>query len=414
MSLKLFGDILGDHMNVLFVLDHPKTAGGGHVQGLNYFKIYQNIFASMDNIKLYYLDDTTLSGDALKEFGAIPIKVNFLKLRLKISELAYKVLFAGFAEELVQFLGASLESTLKKYRIDLIVFLGPSRVITLAGNLNYVVSSWDLSHREDCEFPEVRSHKVYFTRELWIQTFYNRAICIIVDSDYSKRQMSSWYGIDPNKIIPIPFQANNKLVNVPSDNDINQISDFKNILVPSQFWSHKGHVWIIEAIQHLKNNGYENLRIDFVGGDRDGLAVKLQNFVRFLNLEDCIKFNGFVADAELSQFYANADILLFASYFGPTNIPPLEGALHGIPVVMPKKESFLQFYGKEFYYFDITEPTSLSSLLATLLNTCPSVDYTQFLSKLHAERTNGILNLTAALRNYQQKKKLWSYDVDIK
>ena len=396
-------------MNVLFVLDHPKSSGGGHVQGLNYCKVFCDIFQDMDDINTFYLSNKYLSGDALQRFNATPIEFKNLKIRQRFAEVFYKTLFAGYAARVTKIFGISFEKSLQKHAIDLVIFLGPSRLIPLVGDVNYIISSWDLSHREDCEFPEVRVQEIYFTRELWIRTFYHRAMCIIVDSDFSKNQLSSWYGIEPKKIVPIPFEPNQKILKKSKGNS--RVCDVKinSILVPAQFWSHKGHVWIIEAVTNLRKSGFENFCVNFVGGDRKGAADRLKNLVCALELENYIKFHGFVSDSEMAVFYTDADILLFPSYFGPTNLPPLEGALHNIPVVMPNKISFTEFYGDSFYFFDIGDSSSLSDILASLLEHRPKVNYANFLNKLSKKRSTGLIKLAKELKIFKRKLTLWRY-----
>jgi glycosyltransferase involved in cell wall biosynthesis len=55
--------------------------------------------------------------------------------------------------------------------------------------------------------------------------------------------------------------------------------------------------------------------------------------VESLGVTDRVHFLGYVSDAEMASLYSNASALVMASYFGPTNIPPLEGFQLSVPVI---------------------------------------------------------------------------------
>ena len=55
-----------------------------------------------------------------------------------------------------------------------------------------------------------------------------------------------------------------------------------------------------------------------------------------LGLKKNVFFLGFVSIDELVALYQNAFALVFASFFGPDNIPPLEAFALGCPVISAK------------------------------------------------------------------------------
>ena len=56
-----------------------------------------------------------------------------------------------------------------------------------------------------------------------------------------------------------------------------------------------------------------------------------------LSLEERIKFIGFVGNEEIPELYRQSIALVMPSYFGPTNLPPLEAFQLGVPVLYPDK-----------------------------------------------------------------------------
>lgn len=65
------------------------------------------------------------------------------------------------------------------------------------------------------------------------------------------------------------------------------------------------------------------------GGDRKNL----ENFVRWIGIEDRVKFVGFVSGRPLHQIYRVADVAVFPSLYEPFGIVALEGMAAGVSVV---------------------------------------------------------------------------------
>ena len=55
------------------------------------------------------------------------------------------------------------------------------------------------------------------------------------------------------------------------------------------------------------------------------------------------------------------------SYFGPTNIPPLEAFSLGVPVIYPSDEFYLEQVGDAALKMDLDKPLSLSENIIRLL-----------------------------------------------
>ena len=109
-------------MNILFILDHQKASGGGHVQGLNYHRIFLEIFRNRPNTNLFFLDDKDLSGSALNTSNSKSVKVNKLKIRLKILDYLFRFFPILVAITIARKSSLSIEKKLKNLGIDLLFF----------------------------------------------------------------------------------------------------------------------------------------------------------------------------------------------------------------------------------------------------------------------------------------------------
>ena len=59
----------------------------------------------------------------------------------------------------------------------------------------------------------------------------------------------------------------------------------------------------------------------------------IQDSVDELELSKQVVFTGFVSNTEMRYLYKQSFALTMPSYFGPTNLPPLEAFQLGVPVI---------------------------------------------------------------------------------
>ena len=393
-------------MNILFVLDHGKTSGGGYYQGLNYLDVITSEISKNISAKYYFLQNFDVTDKFLNERGIIRIQANFLNERSLVVNTLLKIFPIRFVNWASKHLKVSLEEKIQKLKIDLVIFLGPSRFVSMIGDTNYVASSWDLSHREDLEFKEVRDAETYFQREFWIKNYYPRSIFIVVDSNESKSQLISWYNIDASRICVMPFSPNIELRRRADLDCCNSnTNDGYHLILPAQFWSHKGHLPAIRAVHRLVNDGYR-LQLSLVGGARSAHYDTVRDEISKLGLSDVVRVHGFVSDEKLHELYSKCDCVLFPSYFGPTNLPPLEAVYYGKPAVLAGKKSFFDFYGDEFFYFDLLEEKSLDAAIIDALESGP-VSYKKFLRALNLLSETGLQDFIEKLVCFQRKSEYW-------
>jgi glycosyltransferase involved in cell wall biosynthesis len=86
-----------------------------------------------------------------------------------------------------------------------------------------------------------------------------------------------------------------------------------------------------------------------------------------LDLADCVHFAGFVAGSELPELYRKALALVMPTYFGPTNLPPLEALHHGTPVVYPRPLAEASGLASVVHCIDLEDPESLVAVLLSLV-----------------------------------------------
>ena len=131
------------------------------------------------------------------------------------------------------------------------------------------------------------------------------------------------------------------------------------LLYPAQFWPHKNHVNLLKALDLLRKRDGITLDLVFTGSDK-GNQHYVRDKVREWGLSEQVFDLGFVSREELNALYGSALALIFPSFFGPDNIPPLEAFALGCPVLASRVAGAEEQLGNAALLFDPTDPTDIA------------------------------------------------------
>jgi glycosyltransferase involved in cell wall biosynthesis len=221
-----------------------------------------------------------------------------------------------------------LEKKLIGMGCDLVYFVTPTSRVASLQKLNYILTVWDNCHRDRPEFPEVRIFGEHHRREYIYKNYISSAYFTVVESEELANKITSRYGIDRNKVLVMPFSINPIIEQGKNESfETNEIMSFYNIkkgyfFYPAQFWPHKNHIRILKALKILTDKG-QIYNAVFVGGEK-GTLNQLKKLTIKMGLSDQVKFLGFVENSHMSALYDGCSAVIMPTYFGYTNIPPLE------------------------------------------------------------------------------------------
>lgn len=217
----------------------------------------------------------------------------------------------------------------------------------------------DLMHRYERRFPEVSSWGRYQVRERHFGNICRWSQAVLVDSELGKRQVQDSYGTSSDKIFVLPYV-------IPKYIAESQLSEYfsekyqlphKFIFYPAQFWWHKNHIALIEAMARLRSD-IPDIALVLVGSQKNAFdAVKKR--VRELGISNAVHFFGYVPDRDMPEFYRRARALVMPTFFGPTNIPPLEAFALDCPVAVSDIYGMREQLGDAALFFD---PRSVSAI----------------------------------------------------
>lgn len=190
----------------------------------------------------------------------------------------------------------------------------------------------DLMHRYEPHFPEVARLGRGRYRQRYLQELVNCSMGVLVDSEVGKRHVLESFKADPDKIFILPYvpPAYINESTVSTDFDAKYGLPEKYLFYPAEFWPHKNHFRLIDAIARVRATCSDIHLI--LSGSLGKEYSRLRSHVEKLSLQDHVQFAGYLPEADIPEFYRRARALVFPTFFGPTNIPPLEAFALGCPV----------------------------------------------------------------------------------
>jgi glycosyltransferase involved in cell wall biosynthesis len=239
---------------------------------------------------------------------------------------------------------ADLDAWFRSFEVELLIYPGmcfnPFEV-----SIPYVMTIHDLQHRLQPEFPEVSVDGEWESREHYYRNGTRYATLLVAESEVGKEDILKYYGpygVTADQVRMLPYLPASYLdVNVTEKEKQRVRKKYalpdQYLFCPAQFYPHKNHARVIRALAALKEQ--QGLRIPLVccGLYPDKLRKRTfdeaMELAQQLGVREQVSLLPYVPDGDMSALYAGAVALVFMTFFGPTNIPPLEAWSFGCPVL---------------------------------------------------------------------------------
>lgn len=352
-------------LRLAVMLEQALELGGGFQQPLNDL-LWLREWAAQSGNEIVVYSPYPKTIEILKEFGVEG------RLR-KFGVSDYLFLFLKYCGpfDLVQIaleLKSPFERALIRDGIDVVHFTSTSKRHLLLHQLPFIITIFDGCHRDAPEFPEVRTFGEFERREILFRLASTKAVAVIVNASELIDDLCRRYAMERERAICIPFSPSTFVSRSAPDTaaDAAVLAKYRldpgYLFYPAQFWPHKNHITLLAALALLRKRGITE-RLVLCGSNRSG-RDKIDTAIRTHGLSDQISIIGFVESAELGALYRGASALVMPTYFGPTNLPPLEAWAVGTPVIYP--EAFRAQAGDAAILFDYDDPRSLADAIVSL------------------------------------------------
>ncbi len=229
-----------------------------------------------------------------------------------------------------------------------------------------VASIHDLMHRYERGFPEAGSWWRYLVREHRFRSLSRHSEVVMVDSDLGKQHVIESYSANPERVHTLPYIAPSYITETRERDDFDDCYSLpeKFYFYPAQFWPHKNHLRLVQALMRARAE-CSDMALVLAGGKWLGYETVLKQVVD-AGLEDAVSFVGYVPDEDMAAFYKRAHGLVIPTFFGPTNIPPLEAMALGCPVVISDAYAMPEQCGDAALYFNPRSEQEMSIQMVRL------------------------------------------------
>ena len=177
---------------------------------------------------------------------------------------------------------------------------------------------------------------------------------------------------------------------------------------PAQFWAHKNHIRILAALVHLREAGIQ-YNVVFAGGDK-GNKKHVEKFVAQNFLNEQVRFLGFVPAEDMRGLYEGSVAVVMPTYFGPTNLPPLEAWLIKRPLVYSSQ--LKEQAGVAAFYANPDDAMELAAAMRSCANTEIAASLvekgTSHLRQIEELREDAEIMLMNRLIQFEIRRRCWS------
>ena len=203
---------------------------------------------------------------------------------------------------------------------------------------------------------------------------------IFTVSNFSKSEIVTWYGADPEKIT-VTYLGSDHFSRIEADSSALRRFDIsgKYVLAASSYNPNKNFRRVVEALRYLSA---ANTQLVIAGGNYSrvfGESGKLPEGIHEL---------GYVTDPELKALYENAACFVFASLYEGFGLPPLEAMSSGCPVVVSRAASLPEIFDGGAVFCDAYDPKDIAKAIErTIQDPATSAsERKQFASKFSWEK----------------------------
>jgi glycosyltransferase involved in cell wall biosynthesis len=396
-------------IKIVAILDNSIGAGGGYDQALNAILQMQRL--SRERFIFEVLTTQKINMEHLSRLGIKAAVIRFHILDMLLVKISQNQVWQSLQSRL-KIIGP-LEKRLISMGCDVVYFLTPGNLPLILQKLNYINTAWDFCHRETPEFPEVRNFNIFSIRDKIFQTTFGAALFTLTDSNKSTEMASQFYGVDPSRFVAMPFGVSPLLEGgrpITEEAILEKYSLKKGYLFyPAQFWAHKNHIRILQALIILRTKYGWTPDLILSGKDYGNLA-HVHEFIKENDLAAQVRVLGFVPHVDLMGLYKNSIAVVMPTYFGLTNLPPLEAWSLGVPLIYSA-----QFFEQAKDAALLIDPDDANELSAAIYS-CLKADIRsglvlsgyKRLEEIDAERKVAEEKICLLLKRFGARRQCWA------
>lgn len=270
----------------------------------------------------------------------------------------------------------------KKENIKLVWFISAEYHYPLFNK--YYATVWDLMHKTHPNFREVGSFFSRIYRETVISSFLKHSDKIITGTKFLRKKLINLYNLKNKNIFLAPHPTPNFFIKKKLSSK-NKLSNY--FLYPANFWEHKNHFNLINGFNNFNRKHGLKYNLILVGAVKDRKYYnKIKDLINIIKSNKNIKIFKFVNIDRLLNLYDSCKALVYASYCGPENLPPLEAFARNKPVLCSLYDGAKEQLKNYPIYFNPSNPLSIEKSFQSFVLTNPKKKYKQFALKRNVSK----------------------------
>ena len=238
----------------------------------------------------------------------------------------------------------------------------PFQYLSLLSKCKQVITIHDFI---PLHYPSVAKHQNFYYKHI-MPILLKRAYKIICISENTKKDILKFYNVEESKIEVIYNGFDKEKFNkdkVKKDVLKKYNIDYKYIVMVGAGYKHKNIESAIRALVELKDLDFKYV---IIGKDSDYI-YDLKRLVKFLKLEDKVRFIGYVTDDELVSLYGNSHAFLYPTLYEGFGLPILEAMSCGTAVISANNSSLPEVYGDAAVSFNATDVKEIAERIKEVI-----------------------------------------------
>ena len=104
------------------------------------------------------------------------------------------------------------------------------------------------------------------------------------------------------------------------------------IFYPAQYWAHKNHVYILEALENIIKNNKINIKCIFTGSDKGNLNY-IKKIIFEKKLNNHVIIYDYLSNQDIILLYKNCIAVVVPTFVGTISFPVIEAFYYKKPVI---------------------------------------------------------------------------------
>jgi len=220
-------------------------------------------------------------------------------------------------------------------------------------------------------YPETYSFLRYHFLKHAVKESIARADRIISISEFTKSEMISTCGVDPNKVTVVheainrSFFSVDRIKNYELPEEYAYLKKGRFLFCLSQIEPRKNHLRLIKAFSALKaQGGFDDLHLVLAGLQKLNAAPVLKAIAETLD----VIYLDYVPTELMLWLSHHATLFVYPSYYEGFGFPPLEAASLGTVSAVGRASSVPEVCGDCAFYFDPYNVDDMTKVIAAALN----------------------------------------------